>query len=129
MTFKDALSIYNKENRITASAEFDQKCQQLYTIINTSTSQYKTILMAGRSGAGKTSIINAVSRILTDNRNMNFSLNWIDLDSTPSLLVLGGNYQNNRIQGLIPIFIEVAVNNMKPNELQEYQYSNLIQHW
>ena len=127
--FKEALSLYNKENHRSGSVDFDKKCYQLFNIINTPTHRYKTILITGSPGSGKTSIIEATANILAKHQRINFFLNWIDLDSTPSVLVLGGQYENTRIQGLIPIFVEIAINDMKQSELLEYQYIDLIRHW
>ncbi len=123
------LEKYKKEHNIPNTNKFDSKCSELFTILNTLTSQYKTVLINGKVGSGKTLVLEATASILADVKTTNFCLNWIDLDSTPSTLVLGGEYKNIRVQGLLPIFIEVAVNEMKSSEIQEYQYADLVRHW
>lgn len=127
--FKEMLEKYKKEHNIPNTAKFDSKCFELFTILNTLTPQYKTVLINGNVGSGKTLVLEATASILSDVKMTNFCLNWLDLDSTPSTLVLGGEYKNTRVQGLLPIFIEVAVNEMKSSDIQEYQYADLVRYW
>jgi len=126
---QQVLDTYYKDNQCSVSNDFNQKCFQLFNTIQTPSLQYKTIILVGRTETStKTSLLETVANAITKAKKINFTLSRVDLDSSPSTLVVGGEEDNEKKQGLIPTFIENALSNSKLTEFTEESSSDLLRH-
>jgi len=111
--------------------EFYDKCYELFEIIVNSTHRLKTIVISGSPGSGKSTLITAVAKLITLYFQKNFYVTWLDIDSCDPEFLLGGklNPKQLRLQGILPILIEIAAQDITSTQLKEKDYANLFSIW